>query len=119
MKMQINNNLRSWLTAANFQSRQLELMTYTLFVVAIALNSHVQHHFSVRHSPTFRWDFPIAGADTMVRRAPVPTIRADVCLAHIQASIDLKLILFGSYSIPSECWYVSKQSARTDWQAMR
>lgn len=114
MKMQINNNLRCWLTAANFQSRQLGLMTYTLFVVAIALNFHLLHR-----SPTFRWDFPIAGADTMVRRARVPTIRVDVCLAHILASIDLKWLLFCSCSIPSECCYVSMQSARTDWQAMR
>lgn len=116
--MQIQNNLRYWLTAANFQSRQLELMTYTLLVIAFPPNyHHLRHyHFSVDHSMYCELlNFHHFDVDTMVRRVPMQVIRVNVYLAHILASIDLKLILFDANLIPSECWYVSIQSARTDY----
>lgn len=106
------NNLRYRLTEANFQSRQLELMTYTPPLISFAQNARVQHRFEV-----IRLNFRIFVdfvADTMVRRALMTTVRADVCLAHILASIDSKLLWYCLNSIPSECWYVSIQSARTD-----
>lgn len=115
-KLQINNNnLRYWLTAANFQSRQHKLMTYTRLFVVIVLNAHLQHRLSI-----IRFDFRIVFADTMVRRELMTTIRVNVSLADILASIDLKVLLIYTNSAPSECWlYVSSQSARTDCYAMR